>query len=144
MKKPSAILLIMAVVFTCFGCVGKDAAENPQEDQRNLEQTKEEQLEENSGNHSDNTASPKIRVKVPVYGPQYREYWIKDKSGKVVLSTSDVEEYDKKCMEYWNKGEEITYGSSSKQDIIDYEIYLMTQEEYENSKMYNDPECIVD
>ena len=149
MKKTGTVFLIIAILFSFFGCAGKDADGNPQKDYGNLEQAEDEQTEENRHeedyhNHSDNTASPKIRVKVPVYGPQYREYWIKDKSGKLVISTSDVEEYDQKCLEYWNKGEEITYGSSSKQDIIDYEIYLMTQEEYENSKMYNDPECIVD
>ena len=47
MKKTGTVFLIIAILFSFFGCAGKDADGNPQKDYGNLEQAEDEQTEEN-------------------------------------------------------------------------------------------------
>ena len=84
-----------------------------------------------------------VTVKYPIYGELYTVYWIKDDLGNIIYETKDAKEWDEKCLECWDKGMAITYGSEGKNDIIGYETTTMTESEWEKSLWKDEPNCIV-
>lgn len=102
----------------------------------------------NTGGSGNNAAStqPKERtvtVTVPVRGPQYTNYWIKDENDNIIFETKDAQEWLAK-LDDPNFIEGDTYGSGPKSDIVGYKTYVLTESEFNQTNWAKNPEAYPD
>lgn len=100
-----------------------------------------------SGNNAANT-QPKERtvtVTVPVRGPQYTNYWIKDKNKNVIWEGKTYAEQQEYLMNLPDEQfDGASFGSGPKSDIVGYKTYVLTESEFNQTNWAKNPEAYPD